>query len=465
MQACALSPDAVSEAPRVSIAIAEAMPPAEPAPLPVAQPAKEPALPTVRLLDATRLPPFEGEQRELAEPQPIAKLDRTQPTDDLWQRLRRGFAMPDIRSPLVDERTRWYVANQDYLQRVFERSRRYLFHIVEQLEKRDMPTELALVPMFESAFNPMAYSRSHASGLWQFIPGTGRRYELKQNMWYDGRRDVVASTGAALDYLRDLYEMHGDWHLALASYNWGENNVARAVAKNRKRGKPVDYLSLDMPRETRGYVPKLQALKNLITQPAAHGIALEPIPNEPYFATVVKTRDIDVLLAAQLAEMPVDEFVALNPGFSRPLIRSAVAPRIVLPADKVEVFNENLLQLEDEALVSWKTYKPKRGDSFESIARRHGLTPAQLREVNGIHPRSRRLPELFVVPIEDGAETFARLPIMYAPPIPSGGRTHVVRRGETAWGIARRYGVSVKDLQRWNRIGRHLMAGQRLVIF
>jgi membrane-bound lytic murein transglycosylase D len=453
----------------VSIVIAEAVPPAEPAPLPMAQPAKEPAkepaLPAVRLLDATRLPPFEGEQRELAEPQPIAKLDRTQPTDDLWQRLRRGFAMPDIRSPLVDERTRWYVANQDYLQRVFERSRRYLFHIVEQLEKRNMPTELALVPMFESAFNPMAYSRSHASGLWQFIPGTGKRYELKQNMWYDGRRDVVASTGAALDYLRDLYEMHGDWHLALASYNWGENNVARAVAKNRKRGKPVDYLSLDMPRETRGYVPKLQALKNLITQPAAHGIALEPIPNEPYFATVVKTRDIDVLLAAQLAEMPVDEFVALNPGFSRPLIRSAVAPRIVLPADKVEVFNENLLQLEDEALVSWKTYKPKRGDSFESIARRHGLTPAQLREVNGIHPRSRRLPELFVVPIEDGAETFARLPIMYAPPIPSGGRTHVVRRGETAWGIARRYGVSVKDLQRWNRIGRHLMAGQRLVIF
>jgi membrane-bound lytic murein transglycosylase D len=465
VQACALSPDAVSEAPRVSIVIAEAVPPAEPAPLPVAQPAKEPALPTVRLLDATRLPPFEGEQRELAEPQPIARLDRTQPTDDLWQRLRRGFAMPDIRSPLVDERTRWYVANQDYLQRVFERSRRYLFHIVEQLEKRNMPTELALVPMFESAFNPMAYSRSHASGLWQFIPGTGKRYDLQQNMWYDGRRDVVASTNAALDYLQDLYEMHGHWHLALASYNWGENNVARAIAKNRKGGKPTDYLSLPMPRETRGYVPKLQALKNLIANPAAHGITLEPIPNVPYFATVTKTRDIDVKLAAELAEMPVEEFINLNPGFSRPLIRSAMAPRIVLPADKVDIFQDNLQKLEDQSLVSWKPYKPQRGDSLESIARKHGLTPAQLREVNGIHPRSRRVPTLLVVPIEDGAETFARLPIMYAPPIPSGGRTHVVRRGETAWGIARRYGVSVKDLQRWNRIGRHLMAGQRLVIF
>lgn len=462
LQACASTPPTAPAMPEVSMAIPETVPPADPAPL-AASPA--PALPRVRLLDATRLPPFEGEKRELDEPQPIAKLDRTQPTDDLWQRLRRGFAMADIESPRVDERTRWYVANQDYLQRVFERSRRYLFHIVEQLEKRHLPTELALVPMFESAFNPMAYSRSHASGLWQFIPGTGKRYELKQNMWYDGRRDVVASTDAALDYLRDLYQMHGDWHLALASYNWGENNVARAIAKNRKAGKPTDYLSLPMPRETRGYVPKLQALKNLIANPAAHGITLAPIPNEPYFATVTKTRDIDVKLAAELAEMPVEEFIHLNPGFSRPVIISAMASRIVLPADKVEIFHDNLEKLEDSELVSWKTYQPRRGDTLASIARKHGLTQSQLREVNGISPRTRRLPKLLVVPIEGGADAFARLPIMYAPPIPSGGRTHVVRRGETEWGIARRYGVSVKDLRRWNRIGRHLMAGQRLTIF
>lgn len=463
LQACALTPEVVPEAPEVGISIPEAVPPAEPAPLPVAK-AVVPPLPSVRLLDATRLPPFEGELRELAKPEPVATLDRTQPTDDLWLRLRRGFAIADIRSPLVDERIRWYVANQDYLQRVFERSRRYLFHIVEQLEKRNMPTELALVPMFESAFNPMAYSRSHASGLWQFIPGTGRRYELKQNMWYDGRRDVVASTDAALDYLRDLYEMHGDWHLALASYNWGENNVARAVKKNRKRGKPVDYLSLDMPRETRGYVPKLQALKNLIANPAAHGITLEPIPNEPYFATVTKTRDIDVMLAAELAEMPVEEFINLNPGFSRPVIRAAVASRIVLPADKVDTFHDNLEKLEGQDLVSWKTYKAGRGDTLESIARQHGLSLAQLREVNGIHPRSRRVPELLVVPIE-GGEALARLPIMYAPPIPHGGRTHIVRRGETPWSIARRYGIALKDLQRWNRIGNHITAGQRLTLF
>lgn len=449
----------------MSVAVPEAVPPAEPAPLPPAPAAKPEPLPTVRLLDATRLPPFEGEKRELAAPQPVAKLDRTRPVDDLWLRLRRGFALPDIRSPLVDERMRWYVANQDYMQRMFERTRRYLFHIVAELEKRHMPTELALLPMVESAFNPMAYSRSHASGLWQFIPGTGKRYELKQNIWYDGRRDVVASTDAALDYLRDLYEMHGDWHLALASYNWGENNVARAIAKNRKSGKPTDYLSLPMPRETRGYVPKLQALKNLIANPAAHGIALAPIPNEPYFAAIDKTRDMDVKLAAELAEMSVEDFINLNPGFSRPLIRSAVASRIILPADKVETFHDNLEKLADRDLVSWKTYKPKRGDSLQSIARKHGLKLSQLREVNGISPRSRRVPDLLVVPIESGADAFAPMPIMYAPPIPSGGRTHVVRRGETAWGIARRYGVSVKDLQRWNRIGKHLMAGQRLTIF
>ncbi|MGH8688579.1 MAG: transglycosylase SLT domain-containing protein [Burkholderiales bacterium] len=437
-----------------------------PAPAPTPDPASRiPPLQTVQLLDVTRLPPFEGETRNLREREPIAKLDRTAPTDDLWLRLRRGFAMPDLYSPRVDERTAWYVANQDYLQRVFERSRRYLFHIVAELEKRQMPTELALLPMVESAFNPMAYSRSHASGLWQFIPGTGKRYELTQNWWYDGRRDVVDSTNAALDYLQDLYQMTGDWYLALASYNCGENNVARAIAKNRKAGKPTDYLSLPLPRETRGYVPKLQALKNLIANPAAYGITLAPIPNEPYFATVDKLRDIDVQLAAKLAEMPLDEFIALNPGLSRPVIRSAEAPRIVLPADKVETFNANLAKVDDDALVSWKNYQPRQGDSLASIARKHGLTLSQLREVNGISPYAHHMPKLLVVPIDAASESFTPMPIMYAPPVPSGGRTHVVRRGETEWGIARRYGVTVKDLRRWNRIGPQLRAGQRLAIF
>jgi membrane-bound lytic murein transglycosylase D len=443
--------------------------PAEPPPAPVARSAEAiaPVLPEARLLDAARLPPFDGEKQVLAAPNPVAKLDRTAPPADLWQRLRNGFAMPDIQTPLVAERMEWYVANQDYLQRVFERSRLYLFHIVEELEKRGMPTEIALLPIVESAFNPMAYSRAHASGLWQFIPGTGKRYELKQNWWYDGRRDIVASTSAALDYLKDVYDMHGDWQLALASYNWGENAVARAIEKNRREGQPTDYLSLPMPRETRGYVPKLQALKNLILNPQAYGVTLAPIPNEPYFATITKMRDIDVQLAAKLAEMDVDEFVALNPGFSRPLIRTSMTPRIVLPADKVDTFHENLEKYEDKSLVSWKTYVPKRGENLEAIARKHGLTLGQLKEVNGIAPRSRTVPNLLVVPIQGSEEKFSRLPLMYAPPIVRQTHQrkviHIVRAGETEYGIARRYRVSIGDLKRWNHYAT-LQPGQRLVI-
>jgi membrane-bound lytic murein transglycosylase D len=311
----------------------------------------------------------------------------------------------------------------------------------------------------------MAYSRAHASGLWQFIPGTGKRYELAQNWWYDGRRDIVASTSAALEYLKDVYDMHGDWQLALASYNWGENAVARALEKNRREGKPLDYSSINMPAETRHYVPKLQALKNIIANPALFGIDLDPIPNQPHFASVNNTRDIDVRLAAQLAEMPVEEFIALNPGFSRPVIRADLTPRIVLPADRVDVFHANLIKYDDKSLVSWQTYQPKQGDSLEGIAKRFGVSLAQLKEVNGITPRARAMPAVLVVPA-NGARDLGRLPIMYAPPIPlAGPRTfvHTVKPGETLPGIAARYRVTAEDLRRWNKIGR-LTVGQKLVV-
>jgi membrane-bound lytic murein transglycosylase D len=416
-------------------------------------------------LDATKLPPFDGRREDLGGPPTLPRIDRTVRQDDVWQRIRDGFAMPDLAGPLVAEKTAWYVSHPDYLKRVFERSRRYLYHIVDEIEKRGLPTELALLPMVESAFNPMAYSRAHASGLWQFIPGTGKRYELAQNWWYDGRRDIVDSTAAALDYLKDVYEMNGDWHLALASYNWGENAVARAVEKNRREGKPTDYDSLNMPAETRNYVPKLQALKNIIANPGLFGVDLDPIPNTPYFATVTKTRDMDVRLAAQLAEMTVEEFIALNPGFSRPVIRADVTPRIVLPADRVDVFHENLTKYDDKSLVSWQTYQPKRGDSLEGIARKFGVSLAQLKEVNGITPRARAMPAVLVVPA-NGAHDTGRLPIMYAPPIPlSGPRTfvHTVKPGETLAGIAAHYRVRADDLKRWNKVGR-LHTGQKLVV-
>ena len=431
----------------------------------ISPPSTPAAVEPPRLLDATRLPEFDGERQVVRESlRGVARIDLTAPPDDLWQRIRNGFAMPNLDSPLVAEKMAWYAARPDSLKRMFERSRRYLHHIVEELERRGMPTELALLPMVESSFNPLAYSRAHASGLWQFIPGTGKRYELTQNWWFDARRDIVASTAAALDYLNDVYEMHGDWHLALASYNWGENAVARAIQKNRAAGLPADYDSLTMPAETRHYVPKLQALKNIIANPRPFGFELDPIPNQPYFATITKTRDIDVALAARLAEMPVEEFMALNPGFSRPLIPVSVNSRLVLPADKVEIFRANLQNHDEKALVSWQAYQPKKGETIESIAKKFGMTVAQLREVNGIAPRARGMPSLIVVSL-NGAEA-KRLPIMYAPPIPMSGRrsfTHTVKLGETLPGIAQRYRVSVDDLRRWNRIGR-ISTGQKLTI-
>jgi membrane-bound lytic murein transglycosylase D len=439
--------------------------PAEPFPtsevVPQQEVIKQPSIPT---LPPPTPPPPLAERQEIRDRASLAAIDRTAPIDDLWQRVRNGFAMSDIDNALVGQMTRYYAARPEYLQRIFDRSRLYLYHIVEEIEKRGMPTELALLPMVESAFNPMAYSRAHASGLWQFIPGTGKRFELEQNWWYDARRDIVDSTNAALDYLTKLYEMHGDWHLALASYNWGENAVARAIAKNRAAGKPTDYASLGMPPETRQYVPKLQALKNIINNPEPFGIDVGPIPNQPYFATVTKLRDIDVQLAARLAEMPVEEFIALNPGFSRPLIRASVTPRIVLPADKVDVFHDNLERLGQKSLVSWKSYYPKPNESFESIAKKHGMTVGQLKEVNGISPRNKAVPRLLVVPVEPSTR-MGKLPIMYAPPIPVTTRRvfHTVKRGETLTSIANKYRVSVEDIKRWNGVSQ-ATAGRKLAL-
>jgi membrane-bound lytic murein transglycosylase D len=459
--ACASQPPRSASPPPDSVSPASDGSPARP--VAPARPASAPS--ATPALDAARLPPFDGLSTVLAQPLAIKTIDRTVPPADLWQRIRQGFAVPDIEGPLVREQMAYYAARPDYLQRVFDRSRLYLYHIVDELEKRGMPTELALLPMVESAFNPMAYSRAHASGLWQFIPGTGRRFELQQNWWYDGRRDIVDSTNAALDYLAFLYDMHGDWQLALASYNWGEGAVARAMAKNRAAGQPTDYSHLSMPLETRHYLPKLQALKNIILNPEPLGIVLEPIPNQPYFATYTKLRDIDVQLAAKLAEMPVDEFIALNPGFSRPLIRASMTPRIVLPADKIDVFHENLEKLDEQSLVSWKSYAPRRGENFESIAKKHGMTVAQLKEVNGVPARTRAVPRLMVVPVSSHAAAgMEKLPIMYAPPIPVTYRRvfHTVKPGETLASIGRRYGVALDDMEHWNPKG--AIVGQKVTM-
>jgi membrane-bound lytic murein transglycosylase D len=385
-------------------------------------------------------------------------------SDDLWDRMRRGFAIPDLDGPLVVERQAWYAERPEQMRIMVERSRRYLYHIVEELEKRGMPTELALLPMVESAFNPMANSSARASGLWQFIPSTGKNYNLEQNWWYDGRRDIVASTSAALDYLEFLYELHGDWHLALASYNMGENGVLRAMARNRAQGKPTDYEHLPMPKETRYYVPKLQALKNIIAHPDLFGIDLAPIPNAPYFVTVDLTRDIDLNVAAKLAEMPVSELIALNPGHNRPVVSSAVSPQLVLPTDRADVFIRNLAT-HKKPLSSWQSYVYKRGDSLTKIAKAHGITVAKVRELNNLGPRARlRVGQRLLLPRKERVETAIVPPGLPKPaPTRQAAATHyVVKRGDTLTEIARQFNLAVADLKRWNGGKSAIRVGQRI---
>jgi membrane-bound lytic murein transglycosylase D len=347
---------------------------------------------------------------------PIPTIDLTTPPDDLWQRMRNGFAMPDLDSPLVADRQAWYLNRPDLLKRVFERSRRYLHHIVGELEKRGMPTELALLPIVESSFNPLAYSSARALGMWQFIPSTGKNYKLQQNWWFDQRRDIVASTSAALDYLQYIYEMHGDWHLALASYNWGEGAVGRAIAKNQAKGLPADYLHLKMPAETSYYVPKLQAIKNIIAQPQLFGISLDPIPNRPYFGTVERSEKMDIAIAARLAEIPVEEFIALNPAYSRPVMPNVANSPLVLPAEKVQTFLDNLQshEAQDKPLSAWLTHTLKKGEKLDSVASRFGLSTARLKQLNGINARTKVVPGFaLLVPGKDAAgheSLAARLP-------------------------------------------------------
>ena len=320
---------------------------------------------------------------------PVA-IDLTAPTDNLWDRVRNGFAMSNLNDDLVLHYQLWYQNRPGALRNMVERSRPYLFHIVEELEARGMPTELALLPMVESSFNPMAYSPAHASGLWQFIPATGKRFNLEQNWWQDERRDIVASTNAALDYLQTIYDMHGDWHLALASYNWGEGAVKRAVDKNEARGLPADYASLKMPNETRHYVPKLQALKNIFGNPALVArLDLPRIPNSPYFATLEMTQPMDVKTAARLANMSVEEFRHLNPSHNRPIIKAD--SEVVLPADKLEVFHQNL-QNHRAPLSQWQAYTVAAPERIDQIASRVGASTAELIQANGLAGNVRLAP-------------------------------------------------------------------------
>src|SRR5512133_2093176 len=341
--------------------------------------ASEPSAPSV--IPAGPLQPITAGQ---AASRAVAQLE---PPADLWERIRRGFAMRNLESDLVRQQEQWYVTRPDYMQRMTERSRKYLFHIVEELERRNMPTELALLPFIESAFNPQAVSSARAAGMWQFMPATGKTFELKQNVFRDSRRDVIAATDGALDYLQKLYAQFGDWHLALAAYNWGEGNVARAIARNQKAGLGTSYGDLNMPNETRNYVPKLQAVKNIVANPEAMHADLPLIGNHPYFQTVTLTRDMDVDLIARLADVSVEDFKALNPSMKRPVVLAAGTPQVLLPWDNATVFRRNLDAYNAGQFASWTAWSAPSTMTAAEAARRVGMSEADLRMVNAIPPR------------------------------------------------------------------------------
>lgn len=393
---------------------------------------------------------------------------------DLWQRIKSGYAMPEINSPMTAAHESWYASRPDYVKRMIGRSQKYLYHIVEEVQKRGMPTEIALLPMVESAFNPTAMSTSKASGIWQFIPSTGKNFGLKQNWWVDNRRDVTAATDAALNYLQKLHVMFGTWDLALAAYNAGEGTVMRAIERNRKRGLPTDYQSLQLPPETRNYVPKLQAVKNIVTNPEQYGLNIQPIANQPYFTKVNAPKQIDAALAAKLAGVSDEEFKSLNPEYNRPVLTSTDSTHeILLPMGADETFETNLAAY-DKPLVSWQTYYAKRGESIEKVAKKFGVTADELRAVNGIaHKGKFKSSHQLLVPLQsESAED-----IFTAEDIPDqqeqeetvtasfSTKRHLVKRGETLAGVAKRYGVAAKDLRELNHLkSAKLKKGQVLLV-
>ncbi len=434
--------------------------------------ANDPILPAAALATAaTESAPAAAAQPPLPPgPTQVAGLDPAQYAD-LFDRMRAGFRLEDGSDHhAVDLEVHWYAANPDYLQRAFGRADLYLYYIVTELERRGMPLELALLPVVESAFEPYAYSRARASGLWQFIPGTGSKYGLKQNWWYDGRRDIVESTRAALDYLQSLHdEFNGDWLLAIAAYNCGEALVERAVDMNRAAGRPVTFWDLWLPRETRAYVPKLLAMRRLVMDPESYGLAFSPIPNQPYFARVPTQGQVNLRIAAEIAGISPEDLYELNPAFHRWATDPGGPHYMLLPVSAADTFAENITQLSADQRLGVAHYTVHRGDSLATVALKFHTSTNVLRELNDMPVGGISVGEDLRVP---GAMTDLPAKVMLAAARVDGHgrgrvpRAHVqvVRRGDSLWTIARRTGVNVNTLALMNGLqpGDPLRAGQRI---
>ena len=465
LSACSTPPGAPAEgapgpAPSVAASAPQAVPPAAATSAPKAE-AKAGTQPYLFALDPLN-------------PSVIIEGDDPAAYTDLWVRVRRGFAMVDLDNALVLKWQDWYASRPDYVQRMTERGSRYLFYVVEEIEKRGMPTELALLPFIESAFNPQALSVARASGMWQFMPATGKDFDLKQNLFRDDRRDVLASTRAALDYLQMLHKQFGDWQLALAAYNWGQGNVQRAIDRNLKAGLPGTYEQLRMPDETRNYVPKLQAVKNIVLRPQAFAITLPPLENHPYFLAVPITNDIDVDVAARLAGVSLEEFQQLNPQMNKPVILAAGTPQVLLPYSAATLFVRNLRE-HRAPLATWTAWVAPATLKPADVAKQLGISEAELRQVNRIPPRmlvkagSTLLVPRAVHKTGDVPEQVAdNAKILLAPERAYGRRItfKAGKRGDSVAAVAKRHGVSAEQVAQWNSVdtGARFKPGQTIVV-
>jgi membrane-bound lytic murein transglycosylase D len=396
------------------------------------------------------------------------------PWNDLLEHMRSNFELDWTMNPRIEAELKWFVRHPEYLERVFGRAQRFLPHITAELERRDMPLEIALLPIVESAFDPFAYSHGRAAGLWQIIPGTGRRFDVEQNWWYDGRRDIIDSTRAALDYLAALNEMmDGDWLLAVASYNSGEGNVLRSVRRNSKAGKPTDFWNIRVPRETSTYVPRLLALVAIVREPAAHGITLPTVIDEPQFDLVDMDSQIDLALAAELAGIDMDTLYSYNPGYNQWATDPDGPHRLVLPVDASDGFREALAEVPVDQRVRWKRHKVRSGQTLSGIADYYNTTVAEVRAANNLRGNTIRAGSFLMIPVATEplssyvkSADARRARIQNAP---RGGQRieHVVVSGDSFWSIGQRYGVGTRELAGWNGMAPRdtLSIGQKLVVW
>ncbi len=405
-------------------------------------------------------------------PTPVPKSET-----DIWSRIRNGFLMSDKLPRRVKLEAEWYSHHQGYFDRTIERARPYLHLIVSAIDARGIPMEIALLPIVESAFQPFAYSHGRAAGIWQFIPATARRFGLKQNWWYDGRRDILASTNAALDYLQQLNrEFNGDWELALAAYNSGSGTVRKAIRKNKRRQKPTDFWHLQLPRETRAYVPKLLALRAIVENPARFDIKLTSIPDKPYLAAIDINAQIDLALAAELADISLEEIYRLNPAFNHWATDPDGPHRLLLPLAKAEGFKHALTELPRAQRIRWQRHRIRPGETLGHIAQKYRTTVKVLKRVNKIAGHMIRAGKNLIIPVATrsiqqytltAGQRLKRIKAR-APASSSKKKTiHRVRRGDTFWDLSRKYQVTVRQLARWNGLSPRdiLKPGQKLVIW